>query len=132
MIRGADRQRRRRVAGRGNAGVTDIAVLIDAVVARRRDHDDAGLRRLLNRLHERVRRGRLEDRMAERQVDDVDAERSLVGNRELDGADDVAGLAAAVLVQHLEADEADARRDALVWTSAALCRPPIKPATCVP
>ena len=74
VIGRADRERRRRVARRGDAGVTDLAVLVDAVVAGRRDHDDAGLRRLLDRLHERVGRGRLVDRVAERQVDDVDAE----------------------------------------------------------
>ena len=51
--------------------------------------------------------------MAEREVDDVDLEEVLVGDGELDGADHVAGLAGAALVEHLEADEVHARRHAL-------------------
>ena len=82
---------------------------------------------MLNRLHERVGRRRLVDRMAERQVDDVDAEQCLVRDRELDGANDVAGRALAVLVEHLEADQAHVRRDA---RRSSL--PAIRPATCVP
>ena len=38
---------------------------------------------------------------------------SRVGGRKLDRADDVARLAAAVLVEHLQADELHARRNAL-------------------
>ena len=71
-----------------------------------------GLHGPLDRLNERVGGGRLEDRVAEREVDDVDAEAAAVGDRELDGADDVAGAAAALGVQHLQRDEADARGDA--------------------
>ena len=44
--------------------------------------------------------------MAERQVDDVDAELGAVGHREVDRADDVARVAGAVLVEHLQHDEA--------------------------
>ena len=84
------------------------------MIAGRSDNDDARLRRLLDGLDQRVGRGRFEDRMTERQVDDVDAQRLLVRDRKLDRSNHVAGLAAAVLVEHLESNEADARRHALV------------------
>ncbi len=53
--------------------------------------------------------------MAEREVDDVDAELPLVGDRELDRANHVAGAAAAVLIENLEADELHRRRDTFVF-----------------
>ena len=114
VIGGADRNRRGRVAGRGDTGKSQVALIVDAVVAGRGHDDDARLRRPLHGLHERIARGRFVNRMAERQVDDVDAEESLVRNRELNRADDVAGLAAAVLVEHLQPDELHRRGDALV------------------
>ncbi len=115
VIGGADRDRRGRVTGRGDAGKSagcrcSSTPWLPADV----DDDDARLRRLLDRLHERVARGRLVNRVAERQVDDVDAEHVLVRDRKLNRADDVAGLAAAVLVEHLQPDELHGRGDAFV------------------
>ena len=93
VIGRADGDRRRRVARRGDAAQSQICrssstpwLPADATTMM------PALRRLLDRLHQRVGRGRLEDRVAERQVDDVDAERALVGDRELDRANHVAGL----------------------------------------
>ena len=51
--------------------------------------------------------------MAERQVDDVDAEHVLVGNRELDRTNDVACLAGAGAVEDLQSDKLHARSHAL-------------------
>ena len=129
----ADRQRRRRVAGRGDAGVADFVVLrVAAPVAGRGHDDDAGANGALDRLDQRVGRRRFVDRMAERQVDDVDAERRLVGDREVDGANHVAGAALAGAVEDLQPDQARApaqRRDSAL-PDAPL--PAIRPATCVP
>ena len=87
---------------------------------------------LLDRLHERVGRGRLEDRMAERQVDDVDAELRLVGDRELDRANHVAGLPPPLLSSTLRPTNCTLGATPWYSTSGRLCRPPIRPATCVP
>ena len=112
-VRRADGDRRRSVTGRGDAGVAGLAGdLIGAVVAGRRDDDEAGAHRSFHGLHERVGRGRLVDRMAERKVDDTDAEPVLVGNRELERGDDRAGLASAVSVEHAQREQLDARRHA--------------------
>ncbi len=61
---------------------------------------------VLDGLHERIGRRRLENRMAERQIDDVDVERVLVGDRELDGANHVVGRALALRVENLQANQA--------------------------
>ena len=68
--------------------------------------------RALDRLDERIAGRRLEDRMSERQVDDVDAEARAVGHREVDGPDHVARVAGAVLVEHLQDDELHLGREA--------------------
>ena len=79
ILEGADRERRRRVARRGDAGVSGLArSRVDAEVARRGDDDDAGAHGGFDGLHQRVGRRRFEDRVAEREVDDVDAEQLLV------------------------------------------------------
>ncbi len=57
--------------------------------------------------------------MAERQVEDVDAQRRPVGDRELDRLDDVARVAAAVVVEDAQRDDAHARGDALVVAAGA-------------
>ena len=49
--------------------------------------------------------------MTQRQIDDVDTERVLVGDRELDGADDRAGVALPGVVEHLEDDQGHTGRD---------------------
>ena len=51
--------------------------------------------------------------MAERQVDDLHAEARAVGDHVFDRLDDVARLAAALSVEHLEADQPHLGRDAL-------------------
>ena len=51
--------------------------------------------------------------MAEREVDDVDPEQLLVRRGERDGADDVARVADALAVQHLQANEPNIWRHAL-------------------
>ena len=108
----ADGDRRWRVAWRRDAGIPRGAVGPLAVVPRRRHDDDAGGARLFDGLHERVVRRRRVNRVSERQVDDLHAERGAVGDHELDGGDDVARPAGAVGVEHLQADEAGAGRDA--------------------
>ena len=71
---GADRDRRRRVARRGDAGVAGLARdRVDAAVAGRHDDHEAGARRLLDGLDERIGGGGLEDRVTDREIDDVDA-----------------------------------------------------------
>ena len=102
----ARRQRRRRIARRRDARITrQPGFLVQAEVARR-DHDDQSLTdRVLDCLHERVGRRRLVNRMAERQVQDVDAEEILVRDRELDRADDVGRRALALSVEHAQANQ---------------------------
>ena len=52
--------------------------------------------------------------MSERQVDDVDAERRTVGNREVDCANDITRVACARLVQHFQDDELHFWREAVI------------------
>ena len=74
-IRRADANRRGRVAGRRDAGVTgQPGPLADAVVSGRRDDDEARGGRLLHCLHQRIVSSRRVNRMAERQVDDLDVQ----------------------------------------------------------
>ena len=111
----ADRDRRRRIAGRRDAGVSGKAGRrVLAVVAGGGDDDHSGRRRALNRLNQRIGGRGLEDRMSERQVDDVDAQARPVGHREVDRPDDVARVAGAVLVQHFQDDELHVRRQAAI------------------
>ena len=56
----------------------------------------------------------LGDARAHRQVDDADVVRHAVGDGPVEGRDDVADDAAAVLVEHLQADQVRRRRDARV------------------
>ena len=109
----ADGDGRRRVAGRRDAGVAGLAGDRVAADVAGRDHDDdAGAHGRLDRLHQRVGGRRLVDRVAERQVDDVDRLRDAVVDGPLDRADHVAGGALAVLVQHAQADQLDVLGDA--------------------
>ena len=85
---------------------------LDAVVARGRDDDDAGARRALDRLAQRVGGGRLGHRVAERQVDDADVVAAAVGDRPVDAGDDVARQADAVRPEHPDVDQLGAGRDA--------------------
>ena len=66
---------------------------------------------MLDGLHERIGRRRLENRMAERQIDDVDLERVLVDDGELNRANHVVGRALALRVEHLQPNQARGRRD---------------------
>ena len=69
----ADGDRGGRVAGRGDAAEHRRAGGGQAVVAGRDDDDEAGLDRARDRAAQRIGRGRLGDRVTERQVDDADA-----------------------------------------------------------
>ena len=100
----ADGERRRRVAGRNDAGVPGLACLrIRAEVAGR--HDDRRARRATacsTACTSGSVAARFVNRMAERKVEHVDAEQMPVRDRELDRADDVVGRALALAVEHLE------------------------------
>ena len=97
---------RRRVARRGNPRVADCTRdRIQAVVAGRGHHHDARRDGALDRLDQWVGSRRLVNRVAERQVDDVDAERGAIRHREIDRRDDIAGVAGALVVEHSEADQ---------------------------
>ena len=52
--------------------------------------------------------------MAQREIDDVDPEPVLIGDGELDRPDDRARQPRALRVEHLQADDARSRRDALI------------------
>ena len=67
---------------------------------------------MLDRLHERIRCRRFENRMAERQIDDVDVERVLVDDRELNRPNHVVGRTLALVVENLQANQARRRRHA--------------------
>ena len=109
----ADRDRRRRVARRVDAGVADqTARRVLAVVAGRDDDDEPLRRRLLDRAHERIVRRLREDRVAEREVDDLHVQLRAVGRHVFDRFDDVARRALARLVEDLEAGERHVGRDA--------------------
>ena len=86
---------------------------VHAHVAGRGDDHDARAHGRFHGLHQRVGRRRLEDGMAERQVDDVDAVGGLVGHGPLNRVDHVARRADAVVVEHAQAHIRDARRHAL-------------------
>ena len=77
----------------------------DAVVAGRCDDDDAGTDGGFYGLDQRVGGRRFENRVTERQVDDVDAKLGLVRRREFDRVDHVAGVARAISIENLERDE---------------------------
>ena len=76
------------------------------------DDDDAGVDRALGGEGQRIGVVGLGDARAHRQVDDADVVRALVRDRPLERRDDVADDAAAVRVEHLQADEVRRRRDA--------------------
>ena len=75
--------------------------------------DQSGGRRLLHRLNQRIIVGPGENRVPEREVDDLNVETPPIRDDVLDRSDDVARNALSVGVEHLEADETDLRRDAL-------------------
>ena len=70
------------------------------------------LTRAIHSLHERVGDGRLVDGVAQRDVDDVDAEMDAVEPDEFKRADDVARVSVPLRVEHLDNRESGARRDA--------------------
>ena len=118
-VQRADGQRRRRVAGRLDAAVADrLRRRIGAEVAGGDDDDDAGADGDLDGLHERVGLGGFVDRVAEREVDDVDAQRRAWPPRTR-AQDDVAGVAAAGGVEDLHVNETDARGHAAVGAREA-------------
>ena len=90
----SDRDGRRRITWRKDARVARLSGRRrHAEVAGRRNNDDAGAYGCFYCLDERVCGRRLENRMAQREVDDVDAQPRLVPGHEFDGADHVTGVA---------------------------------------
>ena len=77
-----------------------------AEVAGRHHNRQAHAARVFNRLHQRVCRSGLEDRMAKRKVQHIDAELHPISDREFDGAHDVFGHPLACTIEDLQADEA--------------------------
>ncbi len=78
------------------------------------DDDDAGVDRALGREGQRIGFIGFGDACAHRQVDDADVVRHAVGDGPLEGGDDVADDAAAVLIEDFQADQVRRRRDARV------------------
>ena len=112
---GADGQHPRRVARRRDGAVLRLLLEADrslAEVARRGDDHDAGIDRTLGGECQRIGLVRLGDARAHREVDDADVVRHAVGDRPLEGGDDVADDAGAVLIEHLQADDVRRRRHA--------------------
>ena len=71
------------VAGRINGAIALVAKgIVAAVIARGDNHHDTGLPRQFNRLAERICLVALENRMAQRKIDDA----NVVGVLELDGS----------------------------------------------
>ena len=114
---GTHRQHPGRVARSRDAAVLRLLLVVDRLlpqVAGGSDDDDAGVDRALGGERQRVGLVRLGDACAHRDVDDADVVRHAVRDGPLEGGDDVADDAAAVLVEHLQADEVRRRRDARV------------------
>ena len=119
VVNRRDRQRIRRVARRGDRATHPPPVLRLAVVARRDHHHQPGAVRPLHGLAQRVVHVALEHRPPQRQVDDAQPELVLVGDRVVDGVDDVAGPPGPVRPQHLQAHQPRVRRDALELRAVA-------------
>ena len=118
-VDGADRNRRRRIAGRRDASVAHLArQAIRAFVAGRGDDDDARRDGALDGLHQWIGRRRLVDGMPERQIQHVDPERGLVRYRELDGLDHGARISRARWRRARED-----RSAALLWPRSGNARP---------
>src|SRR4029453_16180348 len=104
------------IAWRGGASVAGLSgLLIHTVVAGRGHDDDARAHGVFDGEHERIGLGRLVNRVAERQVDDVDIELVSVLDRKLERSQDRTRIARPVLIEHLEADDACSWRDTLIW-----------------
>ena len=101
----ADRDHRRHVAGADDPAEHRLAVLRLPEIARRGDDDEAGIDGALGRPGQRIGLVRLEHGLAEREIDDPDPVLRLVGDRKIDGVDDVAAVAGAVGPQDLERDD---------------------------
>ena len=92
--------------------ITVLPLRRHAVIAGRRDDDEAGLDRALDRLANRVVLVALRRRRAQRQVHDADAELLAEPDREVDRLDDVGRFALAVRIEHLQVDQVRGRRHA--------------------
>src|SRR5215471_12981490 len=87
---------------------------VPANVSGGNDHHESSPYRPLHSQNERIPGRRLENRMPQRQVDDVQVQPLLVDDGELDGVNDVTREPLAVAVEHLQADEVCVRGDPLV------------------
>ena len=106
MAVGADGQHPGRVARRRDGAVLHLAgdgVL--AEVAGRGHDDDARVDDALGRERQRVGLVRLRDRRANREVDDADVVGVAVRDDPVERRDDVADVAAAMIVEDLQADQ---------------------------
>ena len=83
------------IAGRGDAGVTDLTgFLVQTVVAGRSHDDHAGSDRILHGANQGIGLRRLVNGMTERQIDDVDLEPLAILDGELERAQDRARVTA--------------------------------------
>ena len=76
-------------------------------VAGRGHDDDALAHEALRGEHERIRSRRFENRVAQRKVDDPDVVGLVIRTHPLERGNHVAGLAAAVTIEHLQGDDVD-------------------------
>ena len=100
-------------------GAVDREVPVAAAVAGRHDDHEPCAPRALDGLRQRVGVVGLGRRVAERQVEDADSVRVLVGDRPIDRVDDAAHVALTVRIQNAERDQAGAGRNALHGTAHA-------------
>ena len=101
-------------------------------VAGRRHDDDARVDHALGRERQRVGDVRLGDRRANREVDDADVVGGPVRDDPVERRDHVADVAAAAIVEDLQADQVRRRGDAARAPSVSRPLPAMMPATCVP
>ena len=100
------------LAGERMPPVLHRPVVGATAVAGRRHDDEAAADRLLHREIQRIGPVRLDDRVADREVDDADAIQAAVLEDPFDRRDHVAGPADARVVQHLERHDIRTGRDA--------------------
>jgi hypothetical protein len=112
VTRRADGQHPRRIAGRRNAGVLNVAFRATPVVSGRGHDNDTCVNRLTCRQRQRVGEVRLVHARRNREVDHAQAQGIAVGHGITDRGDDVARPALPLRVEHLEHRQPHAWRDA--------------------
>ena len=109
--RRADREHPRCIARRGDPAVLCLVLRIAAEVARGGDDDDPGFDRALRGDRQRIRVVGLVHAGRHREIDDADVELGAVLHGVVERRDDVADVAEAIGVEHLEHDEAGTGSD---------------------